>query len=510
MSQSLYAVFNRTFQSRLDHVLMETEDGRRLSYADAIAASGRMASLLVRLGVKPGDRVAVQVEKSPEAVFLYLACLRSGAIYLPLNTAYTVDELDYFLEDAAPTVVVVDPAATARLAPIAERHKVGHLLTLAADGSGSLSTGAASEAAEFTDIPRAGDDLAAILYTSGTTGRPKGAMLTQSNLASNAAALVASWGFRPDDVLLHALPIFHAHGLFVAINCTLLNGSTMIFLPRFDPGQVISLLPRASLFMGVPTFYTRLLSRADFTADVCRTIRLFVSGSAPLLTETFDDFAARTGQRILERYGMTETAMNTSNPLDGERIAGTVGYPLPGITVRVTDDQDGVLPAGEIGAVQVKGPNVFCGYWRKPDATAKDFTADGWFRTGDLGLLSPDGRLSLVGRAKDLIISGGYNVYPKEIETILDEMPGIAESAVIGMPHPDFGEAGLAVITLQPGATAPESVALLAALREKLANFKVPKQVVIATDLPRNTMGKVQKNLLRSQYADHWAAQLRH
>ncbi|WP_081161992.1 malonate--CoA ligase [Ensifer aridi] len=480
------------------------EGGRIWTYDDALDLSNRIASAMDTLGIRPGDRVAVQVDKSAEALILYLACLRSGAVYLPLNTAYTLTELDYFIGDAEPRLVVVSSAARENVGKIAKPH--GAIVeTLDADGTGSLLDLARDEPADFVDASRSADDLAAILYTSGTTGRSKGAMLTHGNLLSNAMALRDFWHVTAQDRLIHALPIFHTHGLFVATNVTLLAGASMFLLPKFDPDEVISLMPRATLLMGVPTFYVRLLQSPRLDRQAVSNMRLFISGSAPLLAETHVGFQNRTGHAILERYGMTETNMNTSNPYDGERIAGTVGFPLPGVTVRVTDPATGaVLPAEETGMIEIKGPNVFKGYWRMPEKTAAEFTADGFFISGDLGKIDRRGYVHIVGRSKDLVISGGYNIYPKEVEGEIDQLEGVAESAVIGVPHPDFGEGVTAIVVRMPDAALDET-AILGALQDRLARYKQPKRIIFAEDLPRNTMGKVQKNVLRQQYADLYA-----
>jgi malonyl-CoA/methylmalonyl-CoA synthetase len=478
-----------------DTPLLALRDGSVLSGRDFHALVARQAGALAALGVGPGDRIAVQADKSPQALALWGAAVALGAVFLPLNTAYVAEEVAYFLADAEPRAVVADPARAAGLAPAAARAGA-RLVTLAADGTGSLSDLAAAQPATATPADRGPDDLAALLYTSGTTGRSKGAMLTQGNLLSNAVALAGLWRFTPDDVLVHALPIFHTHGLFVATNTVLLSGGRMILLPAFDAAEVVRLMPQATALMGVPTFYTRLLDQPGLAA-AAQGMRLFVSGSAPLLAETHRAFADRTGHAILERYGMTETNMITSNPYDGERRAGTVGFPLPGVEVR--------LDAQPVGGIEVRGPNVFAGYWRMPEKTAQEFTADGWFRTGDIGTQDAGGYLRIVGRAKDLVISGGFNVYPVEVEEALDRVPGVLESAVIGLPHPDFGEAVFAVLVPRPGATL-EAGAVLAAVRDRLARFKQPKAAVVVEALPRNAMGKVQKAALRKTYAGWFAA----
>ncbi len=497
---NLYGLFQSRFPADRARSFIEMEDGRAYSYGDLENISGRYARLLTNLGVTKGERVAVQVEKSPEAIFLYLACLRAGAIYLPLNPAYTKSEVDYFLGDAEPRVVVCRPESEIEISGIARAAGIAHVLTLDRDNGGSLP-GRARDLTPLEDYAAAEPgDVAALLYTSGTTGRSKGAMLTHGNLASNALALHETWGFQADDVLLHALPLFHTHGLFVATHCVLLNGTGMLFLPKFDTGAVVKLLPRATVMMGVPTFYTRLLAHAPFTAEACRNMRLFISGSAPLLEETFHAFRERTGHTILERYGMTETGMNTSNPLDGERIAGTVGFPLPGVEARVCGDKGQVLGPGEIGTIEVRGPNVFIGYWRMAEKTKAEIRPDGFFITGDVGKIDARGTVHIVGRAKDLIICGGFNVYPKEIELCIDRIGGVDESAVIGVPHPDFGEAVLAVVKREPNAGNVTAESVIAACKSELANFKVPKQVRFVDELPRNAMGKVQKNDLRARY----------
>jgi len=478
---------------------IETADGECLTYGDMLRLSGQLANAIDRLGVRPGDRVAVQVEKSALALMVYLACVRCGAVYLPLNTAYTLAELDYFIGDAEPRLVLVAPKSKAEIEPVASRHGAT-VETLDIDGTGSLVELAKDESADFTDATRGADDLAAILYTSGTTGRSKGAMLTHDNLLSNALVLRKAWQVTAADRLIHALPIFHTHGLFVATNVVLVSGALMFLLARFDAAEVLSLMPRSTLMMGVPTFYVRLLQQDGLTRDAVAGMRLFISGSAPLLAETHVAFQERTGQAILERYGMTETNMNTSNPYEGARRAGTVGRPLPGISVRVTDPAHGAtLAVTDIGMIEIKGPNVFKGYWRMPEKTAAEFTQDGYFISGDLGKIDDQGYLHIVGRGKDLVISGGYNIYPKEVESEIDLLDGVVESAVIGVPHPDFGEGVTAIVVCQPGATLNEGD-VLRALQNRLAKYKQPKRVIFVDDLPRNTMGKVQKNLLRTTY----------
>ena len=499
MNDNLYALFESRFPSDRSQPLLILDDGATLSYADVEAGSARYASLFADCGLVPGDRVAVQVEKSPEALVAYLGCLRAGLAYLPLNSAYQEAEIAYFLENAEPRAVVAQPKSMGWLEPLAARLGIAHVFSLDEQGGGTLVERARQAEPRFRTIERSGDDLAAILYTSGTTGRSKGAMLSHRNLGSNAAVLHREWGFRKGDVLIHMLPLFHVHGLFVACHCVLMNGSAMRFHAKFDAKQALADFAHSTVFMGVPTFYTRLLAEPGLTREACARMRLFVSGSAPLLSETHVDFEARTGQRILERYGMTETGMLTSNPLGGDRRAGSVGPALPGVEVRVVGDGEGACPVGEIGNVQVRGPNVFSGYWRMPEKNREEFTPDGWFRTGDMGSLSGDGYLTIVGRSKDLIITGGYNVYPKEIELALDELADVQESAVVGVPHPDFGEAVTAVVVPKKGMR-PVEADLIAALKSRLANFKVPKRVYVVDELPRNAMGKVQKNVLRDRY----------
>jgi malonyl-CoA/methylmalonyl-CoA synthetase len=480
-------------------VAIETGAGKHYRYGDILAATSRFAHALVAGGVKPGDRVAAQVDKSPEALFLFLACLRAGAAYLPLNTAYTEPELDYFLRDAEPSVFVCRPDMS-EAGALCARAGVPALFTLGTNDDGTLPAHASGQPDVFDDVPRSAEDLAAVLYTSGTTGRSKGAMLSHANLTSNAMALAQAWRFTSNDVLLHALPIFHTHGLFVATNVVLISGASMLYLPKFDPDEIFRLLPRATSMMGVPTFYVRLLDDARLTREATAQMRLFVSGSAPLLPDTHRGFLDKTGHSILERYGMTETGMNTTNPYEGERVPGTVGPPLEGVEVRIANPETGeTLGPEEIGMIEVRGPNVCKGYWRMPDKTKAEFRDDGFFITGDLGKIDDRGYVHIVGRGKDLIITGGFNVYPKEVESEIDALPDVVESAVIGVTHPDFGEGVMAVVVLAKGCELQEKD-VVEALKSRLANYKLPKRVFFVDDLPRNTMGKVQKNLLRDAY----------
>ncbi|MEK1888432.1 MAG: malonyl-CoA synthase [Phyllobacterium sp.] len=484
-----------------DAIFIETADGQRWTYGAMVEWSGRIAGAIDALGVRSGDRVAAQVEKSAHALMLYLACVRCGAIYLPLNTAYTLAELDYFIADAEPRLIVADPKGVDGLKAMASKY--GALVeTLDEHGGGSLVELAKDQSGDFVDASRSADDLAAILYTSGTTGRSKGAMLTHENLLSNALTLRDSWRFTANDRLIHALPIFHTHGLFVATNVILVSGASMLLLPKFDPAEVLGLMEHATTMMGVPTFYVRLLQHAGLTPDVVARMRLFISGSAPLLADTHRAFQQRTGHAILERYGMTETNMNTSNPYDGDRIAGTVGLPLQGVSVRVTDLKTGdILGGDETGMIEVKGPNVFKGYWRMPEKTQAEFRDDGFFVTGDLGKIDPQGYVHIVGREKDLVISGGYNIYPKEVESEIDQIAGVVECAVIGVSHSDLGEAVTAVVVKQPDSGLDERD-ILGTLCHRLARYKLPKRIIFVDELARNTMGKVQKNVLREEYRD--------
>ena len=517
-NQNLFTALCAAFPADLDAVAVETDSGLRYSWRDLDRASAMVANLLQSLDIPASadgapPRVAVQVEKSVEALILYLATLRAGFVFLPLNTAYQSAEMQYFIGDAEPAVLVCGSKNFGWVSALAFQAGARHVFTLDDDRRGSLLERAAQCGDRQTPARRGPNDLAAIVYTSGTTGRSKGAMLSHGNLLSNAAALKDYWGWQPGDVLIHALPIFHVHGLFVAIHGALLNGSKMLWHGKFDPQKVIADLPRASVFMGVPTLYVRMLAEPALTRAQAAHMRLFISGSAPLMIETFNAWRARTGHTILERYGMSETIMLTSNPYradpryggQSERRGGTVGFALPGVSVRVQDEDGRNLPAGQIGGIQVKGPNVFSGYWRMPEKTREEFTADGFFKTGDVGLRDERGYWSIVGRSKDLIISGGYNVYPAEIEGYLNELPGVAESAIVGVPHPDFGEVGVAVVIARPGADLAGEL-LLAELKNRLAHFKVPKRCFVAAELPRNTMGKVQKNLLRELYRKLFAA----
>ncbi len=503
-NHNLWVALRAAFPSDLDETAIETADAPgplRYSWRDLERGTAMLANLIDSLELPPESRVAVQTEKSIEALMLYLAVLRAGHVYLPLNMAYQSGEMSYFIGNAEPALVVCAGRNFGWISQIAFAAGTRHVFTLDDDRQGSLLERAAFHPDTHTPALRKTGDLAAIVYTSGTTGRSKGAMLSHGNLLSNAQVLHGYWGWQRGDVLLHALPIFHVHGLFVASHGALLSGSRMIWFSRFDPRAVVARLPDATVFMGVPTLYVRLLGEAGLTRDACRHMRLFISGSAPLLIETFHEFRERTAHTILERYGMSETIMLTSNPYrpEGARRGGTVGLPLPGVSVRVHSDKGAPMHTGEIGGIEVKGPNVFRGYWRMPEKTADEFTTDLWFKTGDVGRIDDDGYLTLIGRSKDLVISGGYNVYPAEIEAALNELPGVAESAVVGVPHPDFGEAVVAVLVPLAGAALDEA-AIIGAMKSRIANFKVPKRVFVLPELPRNAMGKVQKNLLRDQH----------
>ncbi|MEN9384067.1 MAG: Long-chain-fatty-acid--CoA ligase [Pseudomonadota bacterium] len=510
--QNLFIALRDAFPADLDRTAVETDDDLTYSWRDLDKATARVANLLDSLALPPASRIAVQVEKSVEAMVLYLATLRAGHVFLPLNTAYQSGEIEYFIGNAEPAVVVCSPKNHGWVSKIAFTAGTQYVFTLGDDRTGSLLERAAHHSDHHTPALRRDDDLAAILYTSGTTGRSKGAMLTHGNLRSNAQVLRDYWQWQPNDVLIHALPIFHVHGLFVAIHGALINGSKIIWLSKFDPKLAVAKFSEATVFMGVPTLYVRMLAEPTLTKAQAAHMRLFIAGSAPLLIETFTEWQSRTGHTILERYGMSETVMLTSNPCgedprhpgQTERCGGTVGFPLPGVELRVVGDGEQAVPQGEIGGIQVRGPNVFKGYWRMPEKTAEEFTADGFFKTGDVGRVDERGYVCIVGRSKDLIISGGYNVYPAEIEGCINEMPGVAESALVGVPHPDFGEVGVAVVTAKPGAQL-EPDQIIAALKSRLANFKIPKRCFLVNELPRNTMGKVQKNLLRDQYKNEFA-----
>jgi malonyl-CoA/methylmalonyl-CoA synthetase len=503
MGQNMYEVLIGDPGAERSLACLEVPDGQSFTYDDLDKQSARVANLLASHGIAGGDRVVAQVEKSAHCVFLYLACLRTGAVYVPLNTCYTGEETSYFLDDARPRAMICQPERHEEALRFCRQASVPEVFTLGAAGQGNLFESCRAMLTTFPPAPVGETDVAAILYSSGTTGRPKGAMLTHGNLAHNARALVKAWGFTREDILLHALPIFHVHGLFVALHCALLSRARLLFPPRFDASQVCSLLVRATVFMGVPTFYTRLLALPEFNREACRKIRLLISGSAPLLADTFEQVRQRTGQYILERYGMTETLMNTSNPLEGPRLPGSVGLPLPGVDVRVVGGDGLPLGLNEVGEIRVRGPNVFSGYWKNPEMSRTCFTADGFFRTGDLGRVNEKGYVSIVGRSKDLIISGGLNVYPKEVEDCIDRFEGVEESAVIGMPHADFGEGVMAVVVARPG-VALDAEVLMRFLRLHLANYKLPKCLAVANELPRNTMGKVQKNRLRETYLPVW------
>jgi malonyl-CoA/methylmalonyl-CoA synthetase len=506
-NQNFFAALRAAFPRDLDAAAVETDNGLVYSWRDLDRATAMIANLLQSLQLPPASRIAVQVEKSVEGMLLYLATLRAGHVFLPLNTAYQSAEIEYFIGNAEPAVVVCTSRNFGWVSKLAFKAGTHHVFTLDDDRTGSLLERASHCGDRHEIAPIAAGDVACIVYTSGTTGRSKGAMLTHGNMLSNALVLKDYWGWREGDVLIHALPIFHVHGLFVAIHGALLNGSKMIWLHKFDPKLVIAKMREATVFMGVPTLYVRMLAEPSLTRAQASHMRLFISGSAPLLIETFNEWQERTGHTILERYGMSETIMLTSNPYDakqGERRGGTVGFPLPGVGVRVRDDQGDDVPAGEIGGIQVKGPNVFKGYWRMPEKTKEEFTDDGWFKTGDVGKIDAGGYVTIVGRSKDLIISGGYNVYPAEVEGYINEIPGVAESALVGVPHPDFGEVGVAVVIPKAGAKI-DADAIVAALKARLANFKIPKRCFVVGELPRNTMGKVQKNLLREQHKQLFA-----
>jgi malonyl-CoA/methylmalonyl-CoA synthetase len=494
---NLYSIFEACFPGERGRAFLETPGGRVYSYAGLEAAVGRLANLFEARGLRPGDRVVAQVGKTPAAVFLYLACLKAGLVYVPLNTAYEAGEVSYFAADAEPKAFVCAPDAEGRIRDLTAPACV--VLTLGERGDGTLMAESAACAPECETAAVSADDLASIVYTSGTTGRPKGAMLSHGNLASNGQTLAKLWGFGAADVLLHALPIYHVHGLFVAINCVLLSGSAMLFLPRFDAAAITGLLPRTTVMMGVPTFYTRLLGEPAFDAAACENMRLFISGSAPLREGTSDAFTKRTGHVILERYGMSEAGMITSNPLNGARVGGTVGFALPDVAVRIAGEDGAAVAPGDVGGLEFRGPNLFKGYWRAPEKTTEAFCADGFFRSGDLAAMDAEGRVTIVGRSTDLIITGGLNVYPKEVEREIDALPGVAESSVVGMPDDDFGEAVAAAVVREPGIDITQE-AILGALEGHLARFKLPRRIVFLDALPRNAMGKVQKSVLRANF----------
>lgn len=496
---NIYSLFQARFPKDTSSIVIETANGIEYSYACLEQETARIACFLTNQGLQKGDRIAVQVEKSPHVLFLYLACLRAGFVYLPLNTAYTKNELNYFLENAEPSIVVCRTESNELFSEIKNKN-LKHIFTLDLNEQGSLIEQSKNTPAKFETAACDTDDTAVILYTSGTTGRPKGAMISHGNLAANGLALQETWGWQQNDVLLHALPIFHIHGLFVACHNVLLGGSKMLFLEKFDSKKVTQLLPKSTVFMGVPTFYTRLLDEENFNHTTCQNIRLFISGSAPLLEQTFDDFQQRSGHTILERYGMTETGMNTSNPLQGKRIAGTVGLPLPGVEARIVDENNLIVKNNNVGVLQVKGDNIFKGYWRMPEKTAEEFTDDHFFITGDMAQYNEQGYISIVGRNKDMVITGGYNVYPKEVELLLDETEGVKESAIIGLAHKDFGEAVTAIVVPDDINNPPNIDKLKKLLKEQLASYKIPKKILFIKKLPRNTMGKVQKNILRESY----------
>jgi malonyl-CoA/methylmalonyl-CoA synthetase len=498
-NENLFAALRAAFPSDLNATAVETDNGLHYAWRDMERATAMLANLLASLKLPQGARIAVQVEKSVEAMLLYLATLRAGYVFLPLNTAYQSAEIEYFIGNAEPAVVVCSKKNFGWVSKIAFKAGTLNVFTLDDDRTGSLLERAAHCSDKHIVAVKQADDLAAILYTSGTTGRSKGAMLSHGNMLSNALVLKDYWGWSTGDVLIHALPIFHVHGLFVALHGALINGSKMIWCAKFEPKFVIQKMPEATVFMGVPTLYVRLLNEPGLDQHAVRNMRLFVAGSAPLLIETFNLWQEKTGHTILERYGMSETAMLTSNPYKGERRGGTVGFALPGVTLRVQDDDGKALGVDAIGDIQVKGPNIFQAYWRMPEKTKEEFTADGFFKTGDVGKIDARGYITIVGRSKDLIISGGYNVYPAEIEGYINDLPGVAESALVGVPHPDFGEVGVAVVIAKPGVTLQANT-IISSLKSKLANFKIPKQCFVVTELPRNTMGKVQKNLLREQH----------
>ena len=501
MSSNLFELFQQRYLPHLDKTFLELPNGEKYSFGDIDELSARMATKLVEEGLIVGDRIVAQIDKTPASVALYLAVLRLGGIFIPLNTAYTASEVEYFLSDAKPRLFFCRAENLDSLAQIGSEQGVSKTIVLGNNSSEDFWAESLKAMPRMEIESRSEDDLASFLYTSGTTGRSKGAMLSHGNLASNATTLHKLWQFEPEDVLLHALPIFHIHGLFVALHCALLNASKVLFLPSFNVENILEgMRGDATVLMGVPTFYSRLLNSSEFRSEDCDQMRLFISGSAPMTEQVHKAWTDKTNHKILERYGMTEAGMITSNPYEGERVPGTVGFALPGVEVRVADEEGHEIDPGEIGCIEVRGPNIFQGYWQMPEKTAEEFREDGFFITGDLGTMDDEGRVSIVGRGKDLIISGGYNIYPKEIEVVLDEYPSVLESAVIGIPHADFGESVVAVVVAESGQSVSEAE-LKEFLSEKLARFKQPRSIVLVRELPRNTMGKVQKNLLREQYS---------
>ena len=497
---NLYSCFEESISAN-NKPLLILDDGSEYNYKILNTLSSQMASFLFKIGIKPGDRVSIQVAKSPEALCLYLACLRAGLVYHPLNPDYKENELEFFINNAAPSVIITDQKNLDVFDRLASKNDIQHIFTMNENGQGTFVEKSKLENQRFETFKTPSDHIAALLYSSGTTGTPKGIMLTHENLISNTRTLVKSWQFTDDDVLLHALPIFHVHGLFVAIGCALYSGASMYWLPKFNEEKILKNLPKCSALMGVPTYYTRLLATKKINKEICRNMRVFISGSAPLLIETFHDFERISGHQILERYGMTETNMNTSNPIQGERKPGTVGPPLPGVEVKIVDEMDNELQENDIGNLLVRGPNVFKGYWKMADKTAEDFTEDQFFRTGDKAKLDNDGYITIVGRSKDMIISGGLNVYPKEIESVIDDIDGVVESAVIGVPHKDFGEAVIAIVVTEFSSDINEAE-IISASKKQLAGYKTPKKIIFVKELLRNTMSKVQKNILRKNYQD--------
>ena len=496
---NLYTSYKEGFKNNLEGQFLYDDKGLNVTYRELDSETAKLANGLKELGLSEGDRVTVQVDKCIEMVYLYLACVRSNIIFHPLNPAYKEKELSYFLDDAKPSLFISNEETISSISDLSLEHSIDHLFVLNNDGSGNFSDISTSED-NYITVACSDDDIAALLYSSGTTGKPKGIMLSHGNISSNAESLVKAWGFQESDCLLHALPIYHVHGLFVALGCVFMTGSKLKWLESFDADVVLKSIPECTVMMGVPTYYTRLLKRDLLDSKLTEGIRLFISGSAPLLEETFNEFNQRTNHQILERYGMTETNMNTSNPLKGDRKPGTVGLPLEDVKVRVVDEENNVLSQGEIGNLQIKGPNVFKGYWEMPEKTKEDFSKDGFFNTGDKGLIDEGGYVSIIGRSKDMIISGGLNVYPKEIESLIDKIEGVLESAVIGLSDEDLGEKVVAVIVSEESKTLDEKK-VISEIKDQLAGFKAPKEVKFIDQLPRNAMGKVQKNILRETFS---------